>query len=478
MTAIMIRNRRRKFFQPAYANSTSAFVPEMWAEESVRLLWEKMVYAGLVHRDFDNEVAKFGETVHTRSISDFDAKRKQNDLDDLEDQDITATDIEVKLNQRVYISFVVGDGERSRSFKDLIATYLEPAINGNAQLLDQVIGGQVYQFLDNPSGGLGQLSTSNGHEFLMDARGMMNNNKLGFDNRNMGLCSASETYMQKQDLFKSAERRGDGGAALREALLGRVAGFNNFLSLNTPSVRGATQTAATSTTAAALAGATVVAMTAVTNLNPGQYYTIAGDYTPLRVASVSSLNVTNTRPLYKGVASSAVVQPYSLGAINQGSAIAAGDTTAGVSDGYPAGWMKPITVDGAGVPVQGQMVSFRAAGSTVHPAEYCIVQRLSATSILLDRPLENTLADNDIVCYGPNGDYNFAFKKSALALVNRPLMQPEAGTGAQSAIGRFENMSLRVVMTYDGKKQGTRVTVDGLFGVKKLRTAEGGVLLG
>lgn len=467
--------RRMTFF----SNDTSAFVPEMWAEESVRLLWENMVYAGIVHRDFEDKVARFGETVHTRSIGTFSAKRKQNDLDDVSDQDATAQDIEVKLNQRAYVSFIIGDGERSKSREDLFETFLEPAVGGLARFLDQCVVANVYQFLDNVAGGLGQMSTSNGHDYLIDTRGVMNNNRVSEANRWMGLSSPSETTMQKMDLFKSAERRGDGGQALVNAILGRVAGFNTFLSLNTPSVRNATTTATTTTTASAVAGATVVAMTAVTNLNPGQYYTIDGDYTPLRVASVNTLNVTNTRALKGGVASGATVRPIALGTINQGSPIAAGDTTASVADGYPSGWMKEIAVDGTGVPKVGQLVAFRAAGSTVHAAEYMIVQYDSTNStITLDRPLEDTLADNDIVCYGPSGDYNFALQRDALTLVNRPLALPPSGTGARASNAMFNNMSLRVTMTYDGKKQGTRVTIDGLFGTKVLNELLGAVMLG
>lgn len=458
-------------------NDTTAFRPEVWANESVRLLWEKMVYAGTVHRDFDNEIAEFGEIVNTRQVGNFTTKRKQNDLDTLADQDATATKIQVKLNQRAYNSFVLGDGDRTKSFKDLFQIYLEPAMGAMARFLDQCIGGQVYQFLGNVTGGLGSLSSTTGHNYLLDARQKMNDNRAPDDNRHMGLCSASETMMQKVDIFKSAEKRGDGGRALTNALLGRVAGFNNFLSLNTPSVRGATKGTATTTSSASSAGGLVVNVTSAAVTLAGVYYTVVGDMTPLRVASVSSTALTNTRALLNDVANGAAVQPYSTGLINQGSAIAAGDTTVGVNDGYPSGWMGPIVVDGTGVPKQGQLVAFKAAGGTVYSPEYCVVQA-TATSIVLDRPLETTLADNDIVCYGPNGDFNFGYCKDALTLVNRPLALPEAGTGARAAVAEFNSMSLRVTFSYDGAKQGTRCTVDGLFGLKVLDTNQGTVMLG
>ena len=464
-------------YNPHYANDNTALRPEVWANESIRLLYEMMQWGGVVHRDFDPEIAKFGEVVHTNFPGTLKAKRKQNDLDTLETQDVTATDLEVRLNQRIYVSFLLGDGDRSKSFKNLFEYHMVPQMEGQTRLMDRILAGQVYQFLDNQAGGLGQMSASTASDYMLDARQEMNDNFVPDEGRWLGLASPTETAMQKVDLFKSAERVGDGGRALRNALLGRKHGFNTFLSLNTPSVRGATKTAATTTTATAAAGDLIINATAVTNLNPGQYYTVVGDYTPLRVASVNTLAVTNTRPLLRAVGNGAAIQPYALGAINQTGAIAAGDTTAGVANGYPSGWMKHMAVDGTGVPKVGQLVAFRAAGSTVHAAEYCIVDVDGAT-ILLDRPLENTVADGDVVCYGPDGDYNFFLQRAALTLVNRPMELPPTGAGARSARGTYNHMSLRTVITYDGATQATRVTVDCLLGVKKLQTARGGVLLG
>lgn len=484
-------NRRKSFvkgfgnrngqYNPHYANDNTVMKPEVWANESIRLLYEMMVYAGTVHRDFDNEIASFGETVHTRYPNEFVARRKQNDLDTVSDQDAVATGVDVKLNQRIYVSFLLGDGERSKSFKNLFDFYMVPQMQAQARIMDRIIGGQVYQFLDNRAGALGQISSSNASDYMLDTRQFMNDNKVSEFNRWLGLASPTETAMQKVDLFKSAERVGDGGRALRDAIIGRKHGFNTFLSLNTPSVRTGTTAATTTTTAAAAAGATVIAMTAVTNLTPGTWFTVAGDYTPLRVASLSSLNVTVERALLRAVASGAVVTPMATGLINQANSVAAGDTTLSAASGYPAGWMKEITVDGTGVPKVGQLVSFSTAGSPNVPiaGNYCIVSvENSGTSITLDRPLEVAVLDNDIVNYGPNGDYNFPYQREALALVNRPLELPPEGTGARAARGFFNDMSLRTVLTYDGSKQATRVIVDCLLGVKKLQTARGGVFFG
>jgi hypothetical protein len=470
LTTRSTKRRNRHF------NDNNALIPEYWAAEGIKLLWEEMMYGGLVHRNYENMIAKNGETVHINKPGRTVAKRKQNDLDSIVDQSVSATDVELKLNMRIYNSFLIGDGERSKSMLDLFNYHLVPAIQAVSSQLDKCVGGQVYQFLGNTTGQLGGLTSSNAHDYLMDARGAFNARKVSQEGRMLGLGARSETFFQKQDLFKSAERRGDGGMALRRAMLGYIGGFDTFLGLNTPSITTATTTASTTTTANTAVGATVVPVTAVTNIVAGSYFTVAGDMTPLRCLSISSLNVTTTRALKFATTSGAVVQPYATALINQGSAIAAGDKTAAVASGYPAGWYREMEFDGTGVPVVGQLVSFKTAAGTVQLAEYCIVD-VTGTTFMLDRPLEEAFLDNAIICLGPNGDFNFAFQKNCLALVNRPMALPPSGAGAVGAITSANGFSLRVVFSYDSVKQATRCTIDSLFGMKVLDTDLAQVML-
>lgn len=457
------------------ANTVDNLIPEIWANESLLILEERMVMANLVHRDFSNEVAEYGETVHTRRPSEFTARRKTN-ADAVTTQDVSTTGVDVVLNQHVHVSFVIKDGEQTKAFKDLVAYYLQPAMAANARLLDQSLCGQAYQFFTdragtslNMRGGLDMLTSSTAKGYLIDIRDLMNQRKVYEDGRNLVLQSASEAMMLNTDLFVSAEKVGDNGTALREASLGRKFGINTFMDINTPAATAATQGTATTVSGAVAAGASSVV--SVGEIVQGQYFTCVGDMTPLRASAVSagtaSYTVTTTRPTLRAIADGAVLQPYAQGAV-----------VGAVASGY----VKEISVDGTGVPHVGQLVSFNnTGGGAIRTPEYMICQVTDNTTyydILLDRPLETALADNDVVNYGPNGEYNFAFHRNAVALVNRPLALPMDGTGARAAVASYNDMSMRVVITYDGLNQGHRVTLDGLFGVAVLDKNLGGVLLG
>lgn len=471
------RAKLSRAYQGQYLNDTNVLRPEKWAQESIRMLYEQMQYGALVYRNFNSELASFGETVHVDYPAELRAKRKQNDFDTVTDQAVTASKVDVKMNQRIYCSFLLGDGERTKSFKDLFNYFMKPQLVAQSRIMDRIIAGQVYQYMNNRCGALGQVSPNNASDYMLDARRVMNVNKVPDNDRWLGLGTVTESQLQKTDLFKSAERVGDAGFALREATLGRKHGFNTFLSLNTPSITGGTKATTTTLTASAVAGAVTIVVTSASNTPTGTYLTVAGDDTPQRVTGVSSTTLTISPGLLRDVANGATVTPMAAGAINQASAIATGDTTAGVSNGYPAGWMSDIAVDGTGVPQVGQLVSFKTSGGAIHTAKYAIVD-VDGSNILLDRPLEQDVANDDIVNYGPNGDYNFFLQSNALALVNRGLALPIPGTGALAALGSYENMSLRTTMSYVSGQQATRVIVDCLLGVKPLQTERGGCMFG
>lgn len=470
-----------------YTSALSPFVPAMWAAEAVAILWESMVYAGTVYMDFSKEIAKHGDEVNTRRPGRMEAQRKQNDLDDLEDSNPEAENIKVRLNQRVYTSFMLGDGASSLSIENLFDTYLKVAIQGEARFIDRVIAAQVYQYLHNAAGGLQQMSKTNSHDFLLDIREVFNNNFVDEADRWLGLASRSETLMQKNDLFKSAERIGDGGRALRNALLGRVAGWQTFLEQNTPSVRLTNMTEdVTTVNGAHDKGVTMVTVADASDLAEGQYVIIEGDWSPLRIVDITSNVVTFSRPLIGDVANGAAVHAVDICTVDQSDPLTISDKNITVSDGYPVGWAKEIVVDTAsssGPPVAGNIPKlFQLVAFGVQPYEYGIikVRQLGSNSyaITLDRPLEASIADEADVNLGPAGDYNFAYHRNSVAFVMRPLVTARPETGILQATATWKNLSLRVEISRDSKKQGHRVTVDGIFGVKPIASEMGGVLLG
>jgi hypothetical protein len=151
-----------------------------------------------------------------------------------------------------------------------------------------------------------------------------------------------------------------------------------------------------------------------------------------------------------------------------------------VNGGYDAGYTKEIVLDGwTNAPQVGQMIAFGTGGSRhVYTIIESFLSGSGEQSVLLDRPLDIALVNNDKAFPGPYGAFNLAFHREALALVNRPLARPNSQFGVMSGVAAHNDISMRVTMQYDSAIQGTRVTLDMLCGYALLNVNLGCLLLG
>jgi len=483
-------NPLRDEFTGTSNDDLDPYVPEHWANESLAILIENMVVANLVHRDFEDTIASEGDVVNTRQPGSFTAKRKR-DGEDVDDQNASATNVPVTLNQHLHVSFLLYDGERSKAFKDLVTEFLEPAIIAIASGIDQILLGQAVQFIGNNAGLLGLMSSTTAKEYILDTREVLNTNKVPVAGRNMILSASAETQVLKDDSFTSAEKVGDEGTALREASLGRKLGFNLFMCQNASGYTNSdTGTANDINNGLVAAGTTVITLTDSSVVTVGDMITVAThDMIPQRVTAVDGTlhAVTITPGLKRLIVDADVVTVYDAALVNQATTTdAAGGTTSPAVAGYRAGWHKGIILDNIGstlYPVVGQQVVFGTASvAAAADAKYTItaVDDAATTNatITLDRPLDAAIVDDALVSLYPTGDYSFAFHKNALALITRPLALPFAGAGALSAVVDYDNIAIRATIAYDSKAQAHRVTVDLLLGVAVLNSSLGAVMFG
>jgi hypothetical protein len=457
-------------FHAVMANDVDALIPELWAQESLAILEENMVIALLVHRDFENQIANFGDVVNTRKPQDFAAKRKTN-ADNVTIQDAIATNVPVPLNQHIHTSFLLKDGEESLAFKDLVAEFLRPAMVAQARFVDQTLLGQYHRFIGQSTGQLGGLTSANAKDATIDVRRLLNEQLAPMDRRHKIWTPSGEAAMLGTDLFVSAEKVGDDGTALREASLGRKFGLDHWMSQNMADV-GLTDenaTAAINLAAGYPVGTTVMTIdTGSGAIADNSWVTIDGDDTPLRVVSTvggaTPTSITVASPgLRNAVLDDAVLTQYGVGT-NEATVFAVGYAK---EIGYAG-----FTID----PQVGQLVTF---GTDPTSPVYTIVQvDTGAAEVVLDRPLEAALASGGDMYLGPNGQYNLALHRNALALVSRPLAMPRAGVGALASVINFNGLSMRATITYDGNAQGHLVTLDMLFGVALLDVALGALCLG
>jgi len=455
-----------------HANDNDALIPEIWAQEGLMQLEENMVMARLVYRDFSMDVARHGDVVNTRRPSAFKFYRKSQS-DTVTAQDAELTNVQVPLDQHIYVNFIIKDEEATKAFQDLVDIHITPAARALASGVDRALIGQAAGFMDYDAGKLETMNSALAKDYMLSAREKLNENECPLNQRNLVLCPSAETHMLGTELFTAANQRGDGGTALENARLGRLLGFDTYMDQNTGDVSlGSADYVAGEMYEAVAAGGSgnITCNVLAYEASAGEFVWVAGEGRPMVItgATASTNTTAMVFPAFTyGSTINAVVRVFKKCAA-QGA--------------YSAGYEKAIIVDGytaSKPPQEGQVIAF-GTGTGRHT--YTVIQanenssNSSATDIWLDRPLDSGVADNADVFPGPSGGYNLAFHPHAMALVSRPLALPSNALGVQSGVAAYNDVAMRATMQYDIEYQGTRVTLDLLCGVKVLDERLGCVL--
>ena len=454
-----------------YDNDVAAWIPKLWAWAAIDVLEANTMALMTVNQDFSDDFASFGDTVNTRRPHAFTAHNKHIG-DDVTDQDVTADNVPIVLNQHVHVSFTIDDKDHTLAFPQLMAKYIENAGKALADRVDKVVLGQVYRFVHNQAGSLGGLTDSNGVAALTGVRKVLQKNLAPEADRWLAVGPNSEALLLQNTVFHEVDKSGF-TAGLRAAVLGEKFGFNCWGGQNVPSLDGGVSLgtgAINNSPDGYPTGTTVLTVNGfgASEVLPGDWIKLGGHvYHVIATDNATATQLTLEYGLKAGVAHAAAITVYD-------------ECTVDNANDYAAGWSKEIAIDdlGSNAPQVGQMVTFTRNTGGVGTDRYCIVRTDGATYIQLDRPLEAALENDDVINLGPiGGDFDFAYQRNAMTVAIRPLTPIEDGIGARSAVVSARGLTVRATISYDGKAQKRRVTLDFLMGVQVLDEKKGAAML-
>ena len=444
-----------------YDNVLDPMTPEWWAEEALLRFEKNLVASQLFNRDYEDRFQEAGDVVNVHSVSDFETKRKTPG-ENISLQDAVSLGQQVKLNQHLYTAFSVEDREIQLGFPNLIEKFLEPAVQAIAEDLDFYCLLEQYNWVHNSGGRLGESATYNA---LVDTSTKMHNNKAPREGRFMVVGPESEGDLLKTDKLTEFRMTGQQPSdPILNGIIARGAGFWILQSQNVPTIPQQADTSEATVDGNQPAGTKTLVVNALTSYNEikeGQWILVAGDDTPQQVtddADETDTDIKITPGLKRPVSNDAVVTIFDHGTVNHGA-------------GYDAGYDGEIITSGfTQMPHRGQGVTFGDSTKVYG------IWSVSGNNITLSQPLEADVSNGTHVNPLPWGTYNMAMRSPAATLVNRPMPLPRGGA-VGGAIATNNNLSLRVIMSYDHLAMKTIVSIDSLFGLKTLLPNQGAVLL-
>jgi hypothetical protein len=448
------------------ANDNSASKPQYWALEALRILTQETPVLQLVNKQFAPALARAGDQVNAYR-PDKRVTRRKDGTDENTESDANQTAVPVVLDQYFFDAFIINDEEDALNIQELTRLHAIPAIDTIRTGISRAILGRVHAFLrqgspEKRAGRLDSITKSNAADFILEAEEVLHDNLAPADGMKVAIVHhTANTKLMRSETFERMDARGSDGTVMT-GRIGKVYNTNVVMSqdVNYAKTANADTENKAINNAAGYADGHATALTTDgggTSYTVGEYVVVAGNDQPtFATAATSTTSVTLNEALKYAVVDDAPIKHYQK-ATNEATTRA-------------AGYKKSMTFTHTAAKnlQEGQIISFGTGGSR---HTYTVIEVSATTSttttVLLDRPLESSVASGADAFPGPGGSMNPVMHKDAIAFVSRP-MKAKSGKGVQSAVVNVDGIGVRVQESDELKASGTRYVVDVLAGVSVL----------
>lgn len=213
--------------------TTSAeFIPAVWINEVRAARESNLVMAKRVKHI--NHKNKPGDTLNIPDVSNLSAQDKVAETE-VTLQNPTENKFSVSINKWKHVAFLIEDIVKVQSATNLRKEYTDKAGYAVAKALDSDLI-SLYSGLTQEISGAG---IDIDEETILEAKKLLDEADAPRPDRTLLISPSQEKALLRISRFTEADKIADGGKALKEGMLGRIHGFDVFVSTNVPTVEGA-----------------------------------------------------------------------------------------------------------------------------------------------------------------------------------------------------------------------------------------------
>lgn len=281
------------------------------ARQALLRLQSNMVMAGLIYTDYSNEFKQKGDTIQVKKPATFIADEFGTTINL---QDIGESSILVKLDKIADVSVEVGSKELTLNIDDFGTQVLDGATLAIAEKVDQDLCA-LYSGIPYYSGAGG--STPDSLDDISAAMLVLNNHRVPMANRSAVWDPYAQAKLVTIDALADASKSGS-TAALREASMGRVLGFDHYMDQNIKTHVAGAYTALADVTGTGVKDAETVTLTSAAGtstakVSKGDVLTVAGQQFVATAESAAAVAGVVTVAVYPAVGTAFNAQAVTFG---------------------------------------------------------------------------------------------------------------------------------------------------------------------
>lgn len=214
----------------------TTFIPEIWSARLLYALDKAHVATNLVNRNYEGVIANQGDTVHINSIGAVTVKDYTKNTNIADPEVLTTSDQTLVIDQAKYFNFQVDDVDKAQISGEIIDTAMGRSAYAladvsDAFLLKTIANGAASTNKIGAKATLTALTASNVYENIVKMRTLLDKANVPTTGRTIVVPPEVYALLLLDDRF--AKSGSDSGQnALLNGMVGRVAGFDVFMSNN------------------------------------------------------------------------------------------------------------------------------------------------------------------------------------------------------------------------------------------------------
>lgn len=205
------------------ASNHADFIPEIWAAQALGYLKANTVMLNLVNHDYENEIARDGDTINVSNRGSLTVRTKAAGTQVTSDSP-TGTPKQITVAHK-YISFVVEDLAEAQTRPDLINGYIGDGIAMIAEDIDASLLALYSGFSATPIDATSGIEATD----ITEARRILNAAKAPQQGRSIAWHEDAEAEVLQLAQFTNAQNDPANATALQLATLGRKYGFGHYM---------------------------------------------------------------------------------------------------------------------------------------------------------------------------------------------------------------------------------------------------------
>ena len=203
----------------------STFIPQVWSARLLVNLQRDLVFGALCNRNWEGEIAQYGDTVHINNLGDISVKEYTPNADIAAPDQLATTDTVLKIDHGAYFNFYVDDVDKVQARVELMDKAMANAARKIAENTEAYILAEINKSATKTSGA---IPTGGIYEVLVMLKMGLDEKNVPREGRKLVIPPAVEAELLMDNRFVAGTESSN--ERLENGKVGRVLGFDVHVS--------------------------------------------------------------------------------------------------------------------------------------------------------------------------------------------------------------------------------------------------------